>query len=462
MNSKLHSSILALSLVALGCAKSPEQLPAPEAQTQVEAARAVTVPGDLVPIKIYALPAITEMEKGRLTSSSPGTPKTVLQLHPRPETRVIKETVLYVQPNSASGDLSVPIDEAKNAQVFVAAKTTDAKAIEETEHDLGFVAPNGKLLVDRRVNKAAAVLKAGAKPIAISDDLRLNAMKLDATSPRGDYVLKIGPQAAKNGFALEVRMPESKLEMDLTPSVHQFALGDTASVSIKLIDDGKAITGATLEGYLVDPSGAKGRTLAFREKGNGEYEALVSNLFEPATLSGIYNVAVRATGTSNGAKFNRFGMTAIGFVVPTAKIFAASSPKAIEENGKIVAFETDVVLDVASGDRYEVAAALAAPASDGTERVVVSAQSAEFLDAGRHTVKLRFDAGMAGLSKMDGPYSLRGLHLYSQGRRTMLHHLARGLDLKSSPITVSQLAPLTNMTPAIDELIQNGDFDLTK
>lgn len=443
--------------VAVGCAKPAETTPE-QAPTTVEASKAVAVAGDLIPIKMFALPVLPGLEKVKLTSSSPGTPKVAFKVQPRPETRVFKETVIFVAPNSSAGDVTVPIDEAKDAQIFVAGKTSDPAALEAAEKDLAFAAPGGKVLVDARVNKAAKAL--GAAKLTTAG--QVNAFKLEAAAPKGDYTLKVGATAAKTGFALEVRLPQSKLEMALTPSVHQFLTGETATVAIKLADEGKPVTGATLEGYLVEPDGDKGPAVAFREKGNGEYEALVSNLLDEKSLSGVYNIAIRATGSSNGAKFNRFGMTAMGYTVPTAKIFSATAPTTIEENGKIIALETDIVLDVASGDRYEVSAALAAPAADGSERVVVSAQSAEYLDAGRHIIKLRFDAGMAGLSRMDGPYTLRGLHLYSQGRRTMIHHLTRGLDLKSPTITVAQLGPLTAMTPAIDEMIQLGDFDTTK
>jgi hypothetical protein len=457
---KLNPSVLgAFFLLTISCAKPGEQ-PTSDGPTQAEADKAVLVAGDLVPVKLFALPVLPGLEKVRLTSSNPGTPKVALQLHPLPETRIFRETILHLPPNSAAGTLSVPIDEAGNTQIFVGPKSDDPATIEAAEHDLAFVSPTGKMVVESRVNKAASALKLAKG--ALADNVKLNAFRFDPGAPKGDYVLRFGPTAAKTGFALEVRMPDSKLEMDLTPSAHQFVMGQTATVAIKLIDDGKPISGATLEGFLVEPDGDKGRAISFREKGNGEYEALVSNVLDAKSLSGIYNVAVRATGVSNGVKFNRFGMTAMGYVVPTAKIVSATAPRAIDDKGLTVAFETDVVIDVASGDRYEVSAALAAAAPDGTERVVVAAQTAEFLDAGRHTITLRFDAGMAGLAKMDGPYTLRGLDLYSQGRRTMLHHLARGLDLKTAKIALPQLAPITKPTPAIEELDKLGDFDLTK
>jgi hypothetical protein len=447
-------------LIAVGCAKPGPGTPETTEPVVTESAKAVTVQGDLVPLRTYALKPLTGLERVKLATSMPTSPKVALQVAPRPETRIVRETMIFVEAGSSAGELKVPIDESKDAQVFVGGKSSDSKVLEAAERDLTLVAPTGKIVIDPRVNKAAGML-ANSKA-AIAGGPTLNAHKLEATHPKGDYTVKVGGIAAKTGFALEVRMPQSKLSMALTPSAHQFLTGENATVNIKLDDAGSGVAGAMLEGWLVLPDGSKGAPVSFKEKGNGEYEAVLSPLFTDASATGIYNVAIRAKGNSNGVKFDRFGMTAIGYAVPTAKIFSASSPKTIEENGKVVALELDVVVDVASADRYEIAAMLAAPAADGSERGVVSSQVAEYLEAGRHTVKLSFDATLLNLAKLEGPYSLRNLHLYSQGRQTMYHHLQRGLDLKTSPITISMLAPLTKITPSIEEMTSTGEFDLTK
>ena len=52
-----------------------------------------------------------------------------------------------------------------------------------------------------------------------------------------------------------------------------------------------------------------------------------------------------------------------------------------DTTGKIAAYELDVTVESAATDRLEVNGMLAIPLSDGTERPVVTAQTAQTFDA---------------------------------------------------------------------------------
>ncbi|HZI04881.1 MAG TPA: hypothetical protein VEZ71_12705 [Archangium sp.] len=102
---------------------------------------------------------------------------------------------------------------------------------------------------------------------------------------------------------------------------------------------------------------------------------------------------------------------------------------------------------------------LVATDAQGVERPGAEAQVTDLLGAGTHTLTLRFEAGHAGLSKLDGTYSLRGLQLYSLGTNTLYHRLAKGLDIRMPAVRASELAA-AEVTPAIDGLLRAGEFDV--
>ena len=158
--------------------------------------------------------------------------------------------------------------------------------------------------------------------------------------------------------------------------------------------------------------------------------------------------------------------TAGGIIIPdTAKEkpmqgeVIAVGPGARGEDGKVTALEVDVVIDSAALDRYEVSGTLVATDAQGVERPVAEAQVTDLLGAGSHTVTLRFEAGHAGLSKLDGSYSLRGLQLYSLVTNTLYHRLGKGLDIRMPAVRASELAA-AELTPAIESLRSAGEFDL--
>ena len=118
--------------------------------------------------------------------------------------------------------------------------------------------------------------------------------------------------------------------------------------------------------------------------------------------------------------------------------------------------------EVASLDRYELSATLVSIDPDGTERPVALGQTAIGLDAGNHKVALRFDAGYVKLTTLEGAFALRSLQLFSQGRNSLLQRHERGLDLRFPTVNSGELVGLREITPAVQLLIDNGEFDLTK
>lgn len=457
---KNHNIILGTSFAALlfafapGCARDtaqPTSTPAPTAL--IDARAAVLVQGDLAPKQLFKLPMKADLGTEVQTVSLPTSPRHAFALPARPERAIFKQTLVVVPPGASAGEKLVAIDTPDGASVYVGSKTSDPAAIDGVTKDVQFVAPDLKTRVDVRVEKAAQGLKKTA-------DKPMTAFTLDNKAVKGEFVFRYGSAAAKSGVSVEVQMPNSPIAMEITPSTGQMLLGENANVSVKLTNAGRAVVGAKLECELVRPDGSKGAAVPWREVGDGVYEALVSNVLGLSDAIGAYNINVRATGASEGLKFDRFGYTAMGFAIPTARIDAAGLPRTVGEANAITGFEADVNVEAASGDRYEVSATLVATSADGTERPVAETQTTMTLGEGKHKVTLRFDAGHIALTKLDGTYSLRNLRLYSLGTNALYHRLGRGLDVKFPAVRVADLMPLREVTPAIEQMMQDGEFDL--
>jgi hypothetical protein len=195
-------------------------------------------------------------------------------------------------------------------------------------------------------------------------------------------------------------------------------------------------------------------------KVGNEHRAMVSRVMNERDEPGAWVVEVRAVGSAGGQAFDRLAQTSFGFAVPTARIDQVGRARLVRDGaGKVAALEVDVVLQSEALDRYEVTGTLVATDPKGVERPVAEAQVTDQLGAGTHTLTLRFEAGHAGLSKLDGSYALRGLQLYSLGTNTLYHRLSGGLGIRFPAVRVSELAE-AKVTPAIENLLREGEFNL--
>lgn len=445
--------VLALSA---GCSKAADTssptIAEPEAK-QADHARVVL--GDVVPARIYKLSTPPSLTEETLSVSTASSPKIPLGLPTKMEARSFKETYLFIDAGSTASTVSIPIDAPDGATIHLLPRGTDEAGHLAALRDLQLFEPSGKTRLDLRVAKAADSLKDKD-----AESLPMVSIDLPAMT-KGSYSLKVGDIAAKTGVAIFVQLPKSTIQMDVTPSDAQFFPGDKGSVSIKLADAGAPITGASLEGHLVRPDGSPAQSVAIRELGDGVYQADVANAVGANDPYGMYNVFVRAKGTSNGASFDRFGTTAMQFVVPNGRLLGTAVPRTNRDaDGKIVSFDVDVNVEAASTDRFEVSALLTTSYVDGTERPVAEAQTASIVNAGNSTITLHFEAGFIALSKFDGVLNLRRLTLYSQGTFSLLHRLGLGLDVKMPAFKLAELKALDVLPPRLQKDFERKAFEL--
>ena len=424
------------------------------------AAHATLVAGDVAPGRLFPRPvpaAQTQqaLTPGRVSVSNPLSPRLPLQAPLAPETWRSKSTVLHVAPGSSATELVLPIDTPQDAWVLLIPKAKDDGVGQESLRDVALLNPRGQR-VDPRADRAgqdelgldSSQQRAGriARPVAL--------LRLSPDMGAGRYTLRVGPRAAAVGLAVDVRVPQSPIELSLTASAMQLFPGEDVHVKVGL--SAERPENVRVEASLYNPRFERDREVPV-ELVDGEYRAQVSRVLTERDEPGAWVLEVRATGTSNGRAFDRLAQTAVGFVVPTARITSAGNTRLVRDAaGKVAAFEVDVVVESQSRDRYEVTGTLVAN-NLRKELPLAEAQVTDQLGEGTHTLTLRFDAGHVGLSHVGGVYSLRDLRLFSLGTNTLYHRLGKALELRMPEASLDELAA-PEMTPALKLMMDEGQF----
>ncbi|QSQ22650.1 hypothetical protein JY651_47390 [Pyxidicoccus parkwayensis] len=415
--------------------------------------------GDVAPGKLFARDASEGIGPGLVSVSNPSSPKQPLAAPLAPETRRSKSTVLHVAPGSAATQLVLPIDTPDDAWVMLIPKGSNPKAGEEALRDVTMLDAKGVRADVRAARAGNAQLGVDAERLKSEGIMKpISMLRLDKEMGRGQYQVQVGRKAAELGLAVEVRLPSSSIELSLTSSAMQLFPGDDGYVTVGL-QSAEKVDHVRYEAVLYTPRFEKDRVVPVVKVGP-EYRAQVSRAMSERDEPGAWVLEVRAVGSAGGQAFDRLAQTSFGFAVPTARIDSVGRARLVRgAAGKVAALEVDVVVESAALDRYEVTGTLVATDAKGVERPVAEAQVTDQLGAGTHTLTLRFEAGHAGLSKLDGAYALRGLQLYSLGTNTLYHRLNQGLGVKFPAVRAAELAE-AKVTPAIEHLMREGEFNL--
>lgn len=425
------------------------------------AADARLAPGDVAPGRLFARDAREGIGPGLVSVSNPASPRQPLAAPLAPETRRSKTTVLHVPPGSAPTELALPIDTPEDAWVMLIPKGTDARVGEAALRDVKLLDPRGVRADIKASRTANAQLGLDAERLQSEGIVRpISMLRLERDMGPGRYRVQVGREAARVGLAVEVRQPSSPIELALTASAMQLFPGDDGYVTVGL--GSKApVENVRYEAALYNPRFERVREVPVEKVGEA-HRAMVSRALSERDEPGAWVLEVRAVGSAGGQAFDRLAQTSFGFAVPTARIDAAGRERLVRDaSGKVAALEVDVVVEAQALDRYEVTGTLVATDAQGVERPVAEAQVTDQLRAGSHVLTLRFEAGHAGLSQLDGSYALRGLQLYSLGTHTLYHRLADGLGIRFPAVSASELAE-AERTPAIENLLRAGEFNLGK
>ncbi|MCY1019579.1 hypothetical protein [Pyxidicoccus sp. MSG2] len=449
----VRSAGFALAFVILGFSQGPAM-----AADMQRTAGASLAAGDVSPGRLFGRDAREGIGPGLVSVSNPSSPKQPLAAPLAPETRRSRSTMLHVPPGSSATQLVLPIDTPDDAWVMLIPKGNNPKAGEEALREVTMLDAKGlraDLKAARQGNAQMGVDPEKLKAEGVTRPISM--LRLDKEMGKGAYQVQVGRKAAELGLAVEVRQPSSSIELSLTSSAMQLFPGDDGYVTVGL-QSGEKVDHVRYEAVLYTPRFERDRVVPVVKVGK-EHRAMVSRAMSERDEPGAWVLEVRAVGSAGRQSFDRLAQTSFGFAVPTARIDSVGRARLVRDAaGKVAALEVDVALESAAVDRYEVTGTLVATDARGVERPVAEAQVTDQLGAGTHTLTLRFEAGHAGLSKLDGVYSLRGLQLYSLGTNTLYHRLNQGLGVRFPAVRASELAA-AERTPAVENLLREGEFN---
>jgi hypothetical protein len=368
-------------------------------ERRFDAQTATVTPGDVVPRALLQTTPPRVLGGETIATSRRLSPGATLAPAVRPEPRVFRETTLFLPAGASAGALSIPIDATDEATIHVLPGGKDPVLVRAARADLALHGPG------------ALGIASSASPFGL-----VSAHFTDVDRP-GNYVLSFGTTAGAGGLVVDVRLPRSTIALTLTASAAQMLIGDDAFVDVAVTDGAVVVDAVTIEARLVDPiTHAPGAPLPIVRGDDGRTRVSLGEALARDAALGARVVEVRTTGTSGGRAFDRFGSVAMQVGAPIARMLAAA-PRAfgaIEGAPLLV----DVDVEVAAPDRFELTAVLV---SDSHPRAV--ANTTATLSPGIHRMTLAFD------SPVDAEWALRNLRLYSIGTSTVLHSLARGMDV---------------------------------
>jgi len=436
MKTTMRLSLSVAVALLVGCNSSPAPAPA-------------NTGGSFAPHATFQAPP-RPVTRGLVQVSTPQSPREAFVPRIDVPEAIEQDAVLHV-PAGSPGKYVLPLDAVSaDSYMYLLVATQSQDEMDAALADIVVTSPTGEVINEPSATPPGVTAAQTPKPLP---SIRLTG------KPAGDYVIQVGPTAAKYELTVKAQQPTSQLTLTAKPSTPELLLGNDAAVDVTLVDGSTPVQGAHVVGQLVDPQIHKTIDLSFAPIGRGTYRATnLGTAFTQAAASGVWHVFVQADGKgASGQSFRRSAQTGFDFVVPTAQIVDSSTMRVVKDaSGRTTGFEVDVTVESKATDRYEVSALLTTTGADGREHPLVRAQTADVIDPGTSKLTLHFDAGYAQLAGLDGDYLVRDLMLYSQGVSAPMQRAVAGNGLRFPGVRVVDLAPPAEMPPRIFEMQRNG------
>lgn len=431
----------------VACSNAPDNdTPQPPSTTESD--------GDVRPTTLVPLPP-ANVRGPMVQWSGPGSFKIDVPKQDGPYVAVSRDVMIIIPPGQVAQDVAVPVDAPEGAWLYIGPRTTDKQRTRAAVADIQAKTPQNtalSLATTRQVSELPGMQELMAKKRATARPRSAFAL---SGQKAGTYTVSIGPVAAEAGVTINVVQPNASLALRAQPNRSMHLLGgDRLSVRVDILDGSTAKTGK-VHGYLIYPNGSKIVEVPVTATSDGSYEAVIAGQLDANSPIGGYSV--RVVAEADDGSWQRVATTGFRYGVPTARITSVGSVREVLADGQVAALDVDVNVEVASKDRYEVSAVLAGKL-DGATKVAAAAQTAAVLDAGSHTLTLRFKSGYLKLSEVTGALDLRQLTLFSQGRNTLLQRADLGFGVRYANLDPARMAPLRQVLPGVREMYNQGYF----
>ncbi|MDY7094644.1 MAG: DUF4785 family protein [Acidobacteriota bacterium] len=266
-----------------------------------------------------------------------------------------------------------------------------------------------ELLVSaEQMTAADAPFPAGTTAFRLSKDLGAGTITLQAPGLTG----------AKGIYVVHVLEPASSVVASVSADRVNYFHGDSLAVTLRL--DGASAE--SVRGEVISPAG---RTfpLSFAAGPAGHRAQLALDALE-APAEGLWQAEVWTVGRAGDLAVERAARTAFQVTVPTARLSGA-----VEIGGKsgegFRNLTAKVGVETVAAGRYEVRGVLYGTDAAGQLRPMGTAHSADWLEAGEGTLKLRFHRRVFAESDFGAPFEVRDLQLLDQGRMGLLEERQR-------------------------------------
>src|SRR5262249_31582265 len=147
-----------------------------------------------------------------------------------------KETFIHVPPGSSPTEVALPIDAPNEAWIMFIPKGNDAGRGEAALRGVILRDPLGKRSDVEAAREAQSRLEPDpwARQAAGRISRPIAMLRLHSGMMRGTYAVQVGREAATTGLTIQVRLPNSPIELNLTPSAMQVFPGQDGWVTLGL------------------------------------------------------------------------------------------------------------------------------------------------------------------------------------------------------------------------------------
>lgn len=237
----------------------------------------------------------------------------------------------------------------------------------------------------------------------------------------GPVTLSAPDLKAEGTVHIHVFEPASDVVLSLRTGAVDVLHGDALEVVMALEAGDRLAAVDGVEAFVTSPAG-RAWPVRLRRGVDGLYRGSLTIDADEAPAPGLWEVHAAARADLGGLTAARSARTALGAHLPTAALQGGVVVE--QKNGLAIEFG----VEVGTPGRFEVRGMLFGTARDGSMQPIAAGHAADHLrDDG--TLTLVFDADTIKSSRLVAPYELRALQLTDQGRMSVLHRQAVGLQI---------------------------------
>jgi hypothetical protein len=273
---------------------------------------------------------------------------------------------------------------------------------------------------------AADALSAAAN----EDELRAAGMDV----PQGSIVVKLKDNiaaghvelvaaAAEGDYLIHVFEPSSSVVLSVQAAQDTVLAGEPIQFKANIAGGAKL---NRLSGLISSPSGHS-QPVEFSRQADGSFLASVKPDAARAGGHGLWELHAFGNASLSKLDVQRDARTAFAVSVASARLDGTLA--SVPSRGKSPDVSMRIGIEAGSASRYQLAGVLYGTSEDGMLRPAVVAHSAAWLQVGKSSIDLKFDAEQIAKSGVKPPYEVRDLRLIDQADMSLIERRERAAAL---------------------------------